>query len=72
MSLSSIENVGASGSFCAGEGECVGRIVQVKLLASEDDRHRQEKEVQTLTDKYIAEIESTVANKERDITLHNS
>ena len=44
----------------------------MKLLASEDDRHRQEKEVQTLTDKYIAEIESTVANKERDITLHNS
>jgi ribosome recycling factor len=34
---------------------------------SEDDLHRTEKEVQTLTDKYIADIDRHIISKEKDI-----
>lgn len=36
-------------------------------LITEDDLHRREKEVQTLTDKKVAEIEMHVASKEKEV-----
>jgi len=36
-------------------------------LITEDDLHRREKEVQTLTDKKVTEIEQHVASKEKEV-----
>lgn len=43
-----------------------------KRAVSEDERHRVEKEVQRLTDDFIATIDQHVRDKERSITLHTS
>lgn len=46
---------------------------EVKRSApSEDERHRIEKEVQRLTDDFIAEIDRLFHEKEKSITLHSS
>ena len=46
--------------------ESVKRLVKEKE-ASEDDQKRSEAEVQKLTDKHIAEVDTLVAAKEQDI-----
>ncbi len=46
--------------------ESVKRLVKEKE-ASEDDQKRSEAEVQKLTDKHIAEVDTLVASKEQDI-----
>ncbi|MDR3004711.1 MAG: ribosome recycling factor, partial [Acidovorax sp.] len=46
--------------------EGVKRLVKDKE-ASEDDQKRSEAEVQKLTDKHIAEVDTLVAAKEQDI-----
>ncbi|PSC69617.1 ribosome recycling factor [Micractinium conductrix] len=43
-----------------------------KKLASEDERKRVEKEVQKLTDDYIAQVESVMTKKEAAIKSHDS
>ncbi len=46
---------------------------EVKRSApSEDERHRVEKEVQKLTDEFIAEADRLFQEKEKSITLHGS
>ena len=44
----------------------VGRLTKDKEI-SEDDERRAETEVQKLTDKYVAEIDKVVADKEKEI-----
>jgi ribosome recycling factor len=46
--------------------DAVKKIVKDKL-ASEDDQKRSEAEIQKLTDRHIAEIDSMVAGKEQEI-----
>lgn len=41
--------------------------IQKEKTASEDDCKRTEKEVQTLTDKYIALVDTALKNKEKDL-----
>jgi len=41
-------------------------LVKEKVMA-EDDEHRSNEYIQKLTDKYIAEIDSVLANKEKDL-----
>jgi ribosome recycling factor len=36
-------------------------------LVSEDDEHRAHDEVQKLTDKYVAEVDHVVAEKEKEL-----
>ncbi len=43
-----------------------------KNAPSEDERRRVEKEVQKLTDDFIAEIDRLVQEKEKSISLHSS
>lgn len=44
-------------------------MVAVKSLASEDERHRAEKEVQKVTDEYIVVVDKVAAQKEISITV---
>ena len=46
--------------------EAVKKLEKAKEV-SEDDQSRSEKEIQKLTDKYIAEIDKLVAAKEKEI-----
>jgi ribosome recycling factor len=46
--------------------EAVKKLVKEKL-ASEDDERRSQDEIQKLTDRYIAEVDRQVADKEKDI-----
>jgi ribosome recycling factor len=46
--------------------EAVKKLVKDKL-ASEDDQKRSETEIQKITDKYIAEVDKLVSDKEKDI-----
>ena len=71
------ENVEAMLKLCRGYAESARRAVRtvrkdammaVKALASEDERHRAEKEVQKVTDEYIAAVDKIAAQKEKAIT----
>lgn len=75
------ETLAAMGKVCKAEGETAKVSVRharktaldvVKGVGSEDGRRRAEKEVQQLTDKFIADIEAIVAAKQKDIIKHNS
>jgi ribosome recycling factor len=75
------ETLAAMGKMCKGEGETAKVQIRharkvaldaVKGMGSEDGRRRAEKEVQQLTDRYIADIEAIVAAKQKDILKHNS
>ena len=46
--------------------EHVKRLVKDKEI-SEDDQKRSEKEIQKLTDNFIAQVDATVANKEKEV-----
>ncbi len=41
-------------------------LLKEKMIG-EDDEHRAEEEIQTITDKYIAEIDQTLADKESEL-----
>ena len=43
-----------------------------RRLASEDEKKRAEKEVQKLTDDFIARVESMIQGKEKSIRNHDS
>ena len=43
-----------------------------RKLASEDEKKRAEKEVQKLTDDFIARVESMIQGKEKSIRNHDS
>jgi ribosome recycling factor len=43
-----------------------------KRLAGEDERKRAEREVQRLTDEYVAEVEAAIDRKEKSIRSHDS
>lgn len=75
------ETMAAMAKVCKGEGE--GAKVSIRhvrklameavgALPSEDEQRRAEREVQTLTDRYVADIERIVAAKQKDIASHNS
>lgn len=75
------ETLAAMAKVCKAEGETAKVSVRharklaldlIKGIPSEDARRRMEKEVQQLTDKFIAEAEQMVAMKQKDITKHNS
>lgn len=75
------ETLAALGKVCRAEGEAAkvavrhvrkGAMEAAKGLASEDERRRLEREAQTLTDKYVAEVERLVEAKQKDIAAHNS
>ena len=44
----------------------VKELLKEKMIG-EDDEHRAEEEIQTITDKYIAEIDQTLAEKESEL-----
>lgn len=71
----------AMAKMCKSEGEDAKISIRharkaamdaIKNISSEDERHRLEKEIQAMTDKYIAEAESIVANKQSDIKKHRN
>ena len=43
-------------------------MAAVKGLSSEDERHRAEKDVQKITDEFIATVDNVAAQKEKAIT----
>jgi ribosome recycling factor len=46
--------------------EHVKRLLKDKEI-SEDDQKRSEKDIQKLTDNFIAQVDATVANKEKEV-----
>lgn len=71
------ENMEAMMKLCRSYAETARRAVRtvrkdemaaVKALTSEDERHRAEKEVQKVTDEYIATVDKIAAQKEKAIT----
>jgi ribosome recycling factor len=75
------ETLAALAKVCRSEGEAAkvsmrhvrkGAMEAARGAASEDERRRLEKEVQAVTDKYVAEADRLVEAKQADITAHNS
>jgi ribosome recycling factor len=75
------EALAAMRKVCKSEGEAakvslrhVRKVAMdaAKALASEDARRKAEKEVQTMLDRFIAEVERVVAAKQADLDSHNS
>eukprot|EP00887_Chlorella_sp_A99_P006226 scaffold3.g6226.t1 len=75
------ETLAAMGKVCKQQAEAAKVTVRharqqamhgAKAAASEDERKRLEREVQKLTDEFVAEIDALVAAKERSIREHSS
>jgi ribosome recycling factor len=75
------ETIESMRKLCKAEGESAKVTVRharklaldaLKSISSDDKKRRAEKEVQTLTDKFIAEIDGIVASKQKDIERHTS
>ena len=73
------EMLAAMGKLCKSEGEAAKISIrharkeamdELKEIASEDARHRLEKDVQALTDEFIRRSEEIVAAKQKDIKTH--
>lgn len=75
------ETIESMRKLCKAEGESAKVTVRharklaldaLKSIPSDDKKRRAEKDVQTLTDKFISEIDGIVASKQKDIERHTS